>query len=132
MIAFHSRGSTFAYRYSFVSSVWLPSRLQPKHDLQGVGAVTDPNTGLVYLAAGYAGDNRNSMDIYDFETDTMVSNPMSAQALAIFSNRAYYANVWSEKRKSILYFGGYNATLSQISDNNITEFVPATQTWSTL
>ncbi|KAF9948020.1 hypothetical protein BGZ70_002400 [Mortierella alpina] len=94
MITFHSGGATFAYRYSVAKGQWTASTLQVQYGgYQGVGAVTDPNTGLV----------------------------------------AYYTNVWSQKRGSILYFGGYNTTLKPIPNGNVvSEYVPSTQTWSTL
>ncbi|KAF9279520.1 Multiple epidermal growth factor-like domains protein 8 [Mortierella alpina] len=133
MITFHSGGATFAYRYSVAKGQWTPSTLQVQYGgYQGVGAVTDPNTGLVYLAGGYTDGSRNTLNIYNFNTDTIAENPMPA-ASTVFPNRAYYTNVWSQKRGSILYFGGYNTTLKPIPNGNVvSEYVPSTQTWSTL
>ncbi|KAG0249245.1 Multiple epidermal growth factor-like domains protein 8 [Mortierella polycephala] len=127
MITFHS-GATFAYRYSLSSGQWSRSSLQAQYGgYQGVNAVTDPNTGQVYLAGGYQDGTRTKMDVYDFKTDTMtlIDMPPSTDVLP---NRAYYTNVWSQKRNSILYFGGYNATLKPVLENGnvVSEFVPAT------
>ncbi|CAO3566296.1 unnamed protein product [Mortierella alpina] len=133
MITFHSGGATFAYRYSVAKAQWTASTLQVQYGgYQGVGAVTDPNTGLVYLAGGYTDGSRNAMNMYNFNTDTMADAAMPAAA-SVFPNRAYYANVWSQKRGSILYFGGYNTTLKPIPNGNVvSEYVPSTQVWSTL
>ncbi|KAF9987422.1 hypothetical protein BGZ75_000635 [Mortierella antarctica] len=133
MITFHSGGATFAYRYSVAKGQWTPSTLQVQYGAyQGVGAVTDPNTGLVYLAGGYTDGSRNTLNIYNFNTDTIADNAMPASS-TVFPNRAYYANVWCQKRGSILYFGGYNTTLKPIpNDNVVSEYVPSSQTWSTL
>lgn len=98
--------------------------------MQGIGAVTDPNTGLVYMAGGFTG-NRDTMSVYDFKSDT-ITNAFQLP-VDILRSRAYYANVWVKSRKSIFYFGGYNATLDRIaSDNILTEFNPTTNTISTV
>ncbi|KAF9163048.1 hypothetical protein DFQ26_002991 [Actinomortierella ambigua] len=133
MITFHSGTSTtFAYKYSVESDSWSPSMLRVKNpDFQGISAVTDLSTGLVYLAAGYSTPYRDSMDVFDFAIDDIRSTklPPSSQA---FEARAYYTNVWSRSRNSILYFGGYNASLGVVETAVVTEYVPSTQVWSTL
>ncbi|KAF9193883.1 hypothetical protein BGZ49_003236 [Haplosporangium sp. Z 27] len=131
MITFHS-GTPFANLYSVDLDEWTPSQVQAQADLQGVGAVLDNVTGLVYLAGGYSDGTRNSMDTYSFANDAFVQSALPSSATA-FPDRAYYSNVWTSQRKSILYFGGYNSSLSQIPNySSITEFVPSTGTWSTL
>ncbi|KAF9896725.1 hypothetical protein BX616_006873, partial [Lobosporangium transversale] len=131
MITFHSGSAGFAFRYSLITTHWTPSNLRIGNtDRQGVGAVTDPNTGLVYLAGGYTDNTRDIMSVYDFSTDSFTSIPMNT---TIFQSRAYYANVWCSRRKSILYFGGYNATLRPVTtDNVVTEFVPNENSWYTM
>ncbi|KAG0016029.1 hypothetical protein BGZ80_009479, partial [Entomortierella chlamydospora] len=131
MITFHS-GTIFAERYSVDQDTWTPSQLVVNGGgNQGINAVTDPNTGLVYLAGGYSDPYRQSMDTYSFVNDALVQAALPAATTAL-PNRAYYTNIWTSKRNSILYFGGYNSTLGQISSNSITEFVPSTNTWNTL
>ncbi|KAF9978044.1 hypothetical protein BGZ73_003971 [Actinomortierella ambigua] len=133
MITFHSGiSTTFAYKYSVDSDTWSPSSLRVSNpDFQGINAVTDLSTGLVYVAAGYSSPYRDNMDVFDFAIDDIRSSklPPSSQA---FEARAYYTNVWSRFRKSILYFGGYNASLAPVSSAVVTEYVPSTQVWSTL
>lgn len=132
LIAFHLRTS-FAMRYSIATNSWSSSMIKPDYaSIQGVGAVTDPDTGLVYLAAGFTG-LRDTMSVYDFKSDTITTAFRMPAPEVIFRARAYYANVWCKHTKSILYFGGYNVTLDRIaSDNILTEFVPSTNTISNI
>ncbi|GJJ67965.1 hypothetical protein EMPS_00311 [Entomortierella parvispora] len=131
MITFHS-GTTFAYRYSVQSDRWSRSSISVANPgFQGVGAVLDTYDSQVYLTGGYT--NRNEVSVYNFAFDTImdaVTLPPPSVALAA---RAYYGCVWSKTRKSILYFGGYNETLSPIVNSNVvTEYVPLTGQWQTL
>ncbi|KAI7815975.1 hypothetical protein BC939DRAFT_72862 [Gamsiella multidivaricata] len=134
MITFHS-GSTsaFAMRYSVAKNTWSRSSIEPIYGVyQGVGAVTDPSTNLVYLAAGYTGP-RNTMTVYSIEADMISTLDPLPDPLLIFQARAYYGNVWSKKRSSILFFGGYDTTLeTPLAGNVVTEYVPATKVWQTL
>lgn len=134
MATFHSGGTTFAFLYTVATNTWKQSQLTPAYaGFQGVSAVTDPNTGLVYLPGSYTDSSRNSMNVYNFDTDTMVQVALPS-ASSIFPDRAYYSIAWSQKRMSALIFGGYNATLGAIPGgyDTVTEFVPASGTWSNL
>ncbi|KAF8942788.1 hypothetical protein BGZ52_012246, partial [Haplosporangium bisporale] len=124
LATFHVAEGVLSYLYSATTNTWVQSRLKVSHDgLQGVNAVTDPNTGLAYLAAGYMGA-RDTMDVYNFGADSMSSRALPS---TIFQARSYYGNVWSKKRNSILYFGGYTALMQKIPDQNIvTEYVAST------
>lgn len=130
LATFHVAKGVLSYLYSATTNTWVQSRLKVSHgDLQGVNAVTDPNTGLAYLAAGYMAV-RNTMDVYNFGSDSMSSGALPP---TIFQARSYYGNVWSKKRNSILYFGGYTATMQTIPDQNIvTEYVASTYVWQTM
>ncbi|KAG0373510.1 hypothetical protein BGX24_011614 [Mortierella sp. AD032] len=126
-------GPSFAMRYNVATDHWTPSQIKPAQPkLQGVGAVTDPSTGLVYLAAGFTG-NRDGMSVYDFKVDTMNTTFLLPRQNIAFESRAYYANVWSNYRNTVFYFGGYNTTFDRIATNNVlTEFDPITSTMSTV
>ncbi|KAF9395614.1 hypothetical protein CPC16_007666 [Podila verticillata] len=130
LATFHVAEGVLSYLYSATTNTWVQSRLKVSHDgLQGVNAVTDPNTGLAYLAAGYMGA-RDTMDVYNFGADSMSSRALPS---TIFQARSYYGNVWSKKRNSILYFGGYTALMQKIPDQNIvTEYVASTYVWQTM
>jgi len=133
MVTFHS-GTTFAMRYSVATNTWSPSKVNVTYGtFQGVNAVTDPTTGIVYLAAGYT-SARSEMSVYDFAKDSMVSSPDPMPAPAtIFQARTYYQNVFSKRRNSILYFGGYDSAFGGLPTQNVmTEFVPTTGVWRTL
>ncbi|KAF9376631.1 hypothetical protein CPC16_012227 [Podila verticillata] len=132
MATFHTGGTTFAFRYTVATNTWKQSQLTATYaGYQGVSAVTDPNTGLVYLPGSYTDASRNSMNVYNFDSDTMVQVALPS-ASSIFPNRAYYSIAWSQKRMSALIFGGYNATLGSIPGgyDTVTEFVPASGAWA--
>ncbi|KAF9996486.1 Leucine-zipper-like transcriptional regulator 1 [Entomortierella chlamydospora] len=134
MIAFHC-GSVFAMRYDVASNTWTNSSTFEEYGyFQGIGAVTDPSSGLVYLAGGYTTCDRNSMSIYDFDTDSFQPNsPSLPNPATVFAARAYYGNVFSKQRNSILYFGGYNSSLEPIPKHNVvSEYVPTTGYWQSL
>ncbi|KAF9901918.1 hypothetical protein EC991_005566 [Linnemannia zychae] len=133
MIVFHLKAPTNSSRYDVDTGVWSTSNaILPGSDFQGVGAVTDTNTGLVYMAAGYSTRRRDSLDVYNFGPDYVTQSAMPGAADALAA-RAYYGNVWSKYRNSILYFGGYNATNQPIVQGNIvTELVTSSLKWSTL
>ncbi|KAG0227494.1 hypothetical protein BGW42_002930 [Actinomortierella wolfii] len=131
MITFHS-GAKFAYKYSVDTDSWSRSLLRVDHpNFQGVNAVTDPSTGLVYLAAGYSSSNRSNLDVYDFAIDSIRTYELPL-ANEVFEARTYYTNVYSKARSSILYFGGYSASFQTVGNAVISEYVPSTQVWSTL
>lgn len=84
------------------------------------------------MAAGYTTRLRDSLDVYNFAADTATKTYMPGSDTTLPA-RAYYGNVWSKYRKSILYFGGYNYLNQPIVGGNIvTELVTATQTWNIL
>lgn len=133
MIVFHLNAPTNASRYDVTTGVWTPSNAAlPGSDFQGIGAITDSNSGLVYMTAGYTSRLRDSLDVYNFNTDTATQTAMPGPNI-ILPARAYYGNVWSQYRKSILYFGGYNiANKAIVGGNVVTELVTLTQKWNTL
>ncbi|KAG0232139.1 hypothetical protein BGW42_008355 [Actinomortierella wolfii] len=123
MITFHSGTSTtFAYKYSVDTDSWSPSTLRVNNpDWQGISAVTDLSTGLVYLAAGYSSGARDNMDVFDFAIDDIRSTKLPP-GNQVFEARAYYTNVYSKARNSILYFGGYNASLQVVENAVVSEY----------
>ncbi|KAG0274065.1 hypothetical protein BGZ95_010133 [Linnemannia exigua] len=133
MVVFHIEGANSVYKYSVDSGSWTPAPMVFSNSgWQGVGAVTDPASGLVYLAGGYTDNTRGSMDIYNPRTDTATQSALP-NAATTFGSRWYYTNVWCQQRKSILYFGGYNVT-SQPGPptNGVSEFTPSTGAWGTM
>ncbi|KAF9957094.1 hypothetical protein BGZ70_009626 [Mortierella alpina] len=105
MATFHSGGAHFCWLYNTTSNGWSYSDIKvPNPSLQGVFAVTDPTTNLVYLAGGYETKTLDQMLVYRFDTDSTNTYTLP---LSSFVNTLYYRGVWWPQTKSILYFGGY-------------------------
>ncbi|KAF9431622.1 hypothetical protein BGZ76_011920 [Entomortierella beljakovae] len=124
-----SAGSTLSYRYHVSTNSWDQSTVKvPTPNKEGVSAIEDKVSGLVYLAGGYQSDD-TQMYVYNIETDTMTMFPMPSNYM---TDRLHYSGVYLTSRKSILYFGGSPYNSQQQSQNLITEYMPSTGSWSTL
>ncbi|KAF9121280.1 hypothetical protein BGW39_010652 [Mortierella sp. 14UC] len=133
LIVFRSGEPNYIRRYIVASGNWSPSTVNLTYGFrEGVGAVTDPNNGLVYIARGYTDVAERSVDVYNVDRDALSELPLPPATEAL-AQRAYYGNVWCQPRKSILYFGGY-ALETQPAPTSpvITEFSPSNQTWTTM
>ncbi|KAF9125215.1 hypothetical protein BGW39_007560 [Mortierella sp. 14UC] len=106
---------------------------------QGIGAVTDPRTGLIYLAGGYNDDSNLSnnpmflaIDVFDPVSQTVNRTHLSLPP-STFLARLYYGNVWCKARSSILYWGGnaYHYDPS-VKVDMVSEFKVDSQTWSVM
>ncbi|KAF9406416.1 Homocysteine S-methyltransferase 1, partial [Podila epigama] len=109
---------------------------------QGLQAVGNPNDGKIYIRGGYQSDRVDTMDIYDPKTDTLESKPIprprSTNSIfdmssdgggsGVFSSQ-WYAAVWSQKRNSILYFGGRLGTDTTFVPAVLYEYIPLNDTW---
>lgn len=133
LIVFRAGEPNYIRRYIVASGNWSPSKVNLTYGYrEGVGAVTDPNSGLVYIARGYTDINERSVDVYNVDTDNISELPLPP-ATTFLAQRTYYGNVWCQPRRSILYFGGYALeTQPAPISPDITEFVPSNQTWSTM
>ncbi|KAF9154787.1 hypothetical protein BG015_011969 [Linnemannia schmuckeri] len=106
---------------------------------QGIGAVTDPNTGLIYMAGGYNDDSNLgsdptflAMDVFDPVSQTVNRTHLTLPP-STFLSRMYYGNVWCKARSSILYWGGHAYKLPPSTKiDMVSEFKPDTQTWATM
>ncbi|KAK5805634.1 hypothetical protein F5H01DRAFT_383533 [Linnemannia elongata] len=137
MLVFHLPNSNAVYEFRVETGVWVQSNLAfADMKWQGVGAVTDPRTGLVYLATGYTDPGRMTMDILNPSTQNIthsrLPDPFGPAGTVRFEARWFYGNVWCESRKSILYWGGYQPTNKMPTENVVTEFIVDTMTWSNL
>ncbi|KAF9135060.1 Multiple epidermal growth factor-like domains protein 8, partial [Linnemannia schmuckeri] len=107
MIVFRAGEPSYIQRYIVASGTWSPSSVNLTYGYrEGVGAVTDPNTNLVYIARGYTDINERTVDVYNIDQDSMSELPLPP-ATSYLAQRTYYGNVWCQPRKSVLYFGGY-------------------------
>ncbi|GJJ74243.1 hypothetical protein EMPS_06601 [Entomortierella parvispora] len=121
-----------SWLYSVQTNQWSYSKITvAAPNFGGLFPVTDPTTGLVYVAGGYSSNSNltlNQMMIYNFTTDSYTLTSMPANGLI---DNFQYQGVWWPKGNSILYYGGY-VTGGTLNAAQITQFVPSTNAWSTL
>ncbi|KAG9320902.1 hypothetical protein KVV02_008686 [Mortierella alpina] len=130
MATFHSGGAHFCWLYNTTSNSWGYSSIKvPNPSLQGIFAVTDPTTNLVYLAGGYEAKTLDQMLVYRFDTDSTNTYKLPPSS---FVNSLYYRGVWWPQTKSILYFGGYIYPSVNNVSSALTQFTPSTGTWTTV
>lgn len=121
----------FANVYDCLSNTWKPSSIRaPKPDREGLRAVLDPRTNLVYMAGGYEdNDNLDQMYVYHWDTDQLTRKPMIMSAV---TRTNYYKAVWWSTKSSILYFGGYTMPGQGFVKPDINVYNPDTDFWSSL
>ncbi|KAF9154077.1 hypothetical protein BG015_001899 [Linnemannia schmuckeri] len=111
--------------YNVASGSWAqvlptpPTTLFKGNDLQ---AATDPTTGMVYIP-GAAG-TYNSMSVYSFSSGMA---PSVAIPSTLVAAAGYYTFVWSQVRKTFIYYGGNAAT-----PNPFFEFSPSAGKWTSM
>ncbi|KAG0050476.1 Multiple epidermal growth factor-like domains protein 8 [Gryganskiella cystojenkinii] len=122
-----SSSSPLSYRYNIYGNNWDQSNVKVQYpSKEGITAIEDPTSGLVYMAGGYQSDD-SQMYVYNIATDMMTMFPMPNNYMA---DRSFYEGVYVKNRRSILYFGGVPNN-GQSSQNLISEFVPSSGMWST-
>ncbi|KAF9567711.1 hypothetical protein EC968_003170 [Mortierella alpina] len=120
--------SYLSNRYHIATNSWEQSAVKVQNPTkEGVQAVEDEVSGLVYLAGGFQNDE-SQMYVYNVDYDSISMFPMPSNYM---EDRKDYAAVYLKSRKSILYFGGSTST-GQISADLVTEFIPSTGSWTTL
>ncbi|KAF9101939.1 hypothetical protein BGX27_011273, partial [Mortierella sp. AM989] len=92
----------------------------------GFRAVTDPNSGLMYIPAG-ANQGLNMME-YDPVSGTgrNLSIPMAFNAAV-----THYAAAWSSQRNSVLMYGGYYQQNDSITFSTLFQYTPSSSRWNT-
>ncbi|KAF9125217.1 hypothetical protein BGW39_007562 [Mortierella sp. 14UC] len=126
---FRIPGSSPAYQFSVETGNWLPASAAFKSPTgEGIAAVTDPNTDLVYIAGGYSDDAHTLLDVWNWKTGQITNSLLPSPTVA-FADRSYYTGVWCKSRQSILYWGGYSGSATR--NNVLTELKPPGE-WSTL
>ncbi|KAF8932933.1 kelch domain-containing protein 1 [Haplosporangium gracile] len=139
MFVFHLKNMGAPMQYSVETNTWTITNLTFDYmNQQGINVVTDPRTGLMYLPGGYSSRDNTARTFTQMETIDpitlsvrLTSLPTSIEAFPV---RWYYGNVWSEKRKAILYFGGndINPSSPQNVENIVTQFWPDTMNYNSL
>ncbi|KAG0057823.1 hypothetical protein BGZ83_000010 [Gryganskiella cystojenkinii] len=141
MVTFHSGGPTFGRRYSVLQDRWLPSAIAIENDFQGVGAVLDPDSGIVYITGGYT--TRDMMSIYDFATDSIREAGMLPAPEFTLRARSYYGHTTTgfapamradlcmaindDGTKIVIFGGTLSSNLSYANDIFIIDLL--TMTW---
>ncbi|KAF9934331.1 hypothetical protein FBU30_002470 [Linnemannia zychae] len=120
--------------YDFDSGTWknIPTPIPGNYTgLEGHAAVSDPDTGLVYLVGGfYNSTTENYLTVFDPKTATVVSTQSATDA----NNKTDVAAVWSSRRKTVLTFGGSRAVneVSGLDLTNLQEYDPSSSIWKTM
>ncbi|KAF9952847.1 hypothetical protein BGZ72_005879 [Mortierella alpina] len=90
-------------------------------------AVTDPNTGDVYVPSGM--NNGTEMAVYHPNNGTFTSVAM-ASPMVMTNAVAYYSVVWSTQRNSMILYGGFYYFDDTEGNPYLIEFNPRTAAWS--
>ncbi|KAH7034411.1 hypothetical protein BKA57DRAFT_497045 [Linnemannia elongata] len=122
LYAFHISSTTTSssvQQYTIKTGRWTVVDYSPFYgSIDGPGAVTDPSTGIIYCAGGCATGGQGKMQQWNPVMPTVLTtgalplprSPLPASgSVGIFQTRSYYANVWCEAAKGVLYFGGYGS-----------------------
>ncbi|KAG0380416.1 Leucine-zipper-like transcriptional regulator 1 [Mortierella sp. AD032] len=120
--------------YDINSAAWTPlSGVKSQYPaLEGHAAISDPNTGLIYLLGGYNGTTAanfiyNSLAVFDPKSRMMVSQQSGTAANSLTDVGA----VWLPGRNTILTFGGSRAPPAGTNavGNDVMEYDVASKTW---
>ncbi|KAF9403008.1 hypothetical protein BGX21_007617 [Mortierella sp. AD011] len=90
-------------------------------------AITDPNTGLIYIPSG--SNNNTAMAAYNPATNLTESLP-TPMASTSGSTLYSYGATWSTLRGSILLYGGDSQ--NNTGNPQLVEYVPGASTWNVL
>ncbi|KAF8975439.1 hypothetical protein BGZ46_009122 [Entomortierella lignicola] len=116
--------------YDITGSSWstIPMPAIATQKMNGLCAVTDPGTGLVYIPAGA----NQGLNMMQYNPATVGSQTLSIPTQ--FGNKSvtHYSAAWSTVRNSILMHGGFYQLNSNISSPNLYEYSMSTSTWTLL
>ncbi|KAF9976430.1 hypothetical protein BGZ65_007849 [Modicella reniformis] len=125
--------ASFFSSYDVNAGAWQAwsSVKNPFTYLEGHAAVSDPNTGLIYIIGGNGNSTYNQLTVYDPKSKTTVSQASATAATSLTDAGA----VWLSERNTILTFGGSRAqpaAVEGLGDENLMEFDPSSKTWKTM
>jgi hypothetical protein len=107
--------------YSVGNASWTSATITDSLSGNGVQAVTDPTTGLVYFPGGGPA-NYSAMMVYNPTTGMITDAPSS---YPIVNGTPYYSFTWNSQRNKFIYFTGKADAI-----NPFYEFTPSTGQWS--
>ncbi|KAF9922835.1 hypothetical protein FBU30_007023 [Linnemannia zychae] len=111
LYVFHIPDSSSPFQWDSATDTWT-ELVDVKFDnatWQGIGAVTDPGTGLIYFAGGYNDDSNLSNDLTDLAVDIFdpVVNSLNRTHFKLhegtFLAKLYYGNVWRVSGEPRIY-----------------------------
>ncbi|KAF9986824.1 hypothetical protein BGZ75_001371 [Mortierella antarctica] len=109
------------HKFRIDNGTWSQDPSYPSFTAKGgLGAATDPETGLIYVINGFSTNGSSSMLQYNLDTRTSYPLPMHP-ALVTLSDAAV---VWSKVRKSMLVHGGWGYSYPPSLLQGLYEFVP--------
>ncbi|KAG0285309.1 hypothetical protein BGZ97_007856 [Linnemannia gamsii] len=130
IFTFNVLNTNSAWVYNVQNNTWRESKTLTFETAgySGITAVTDPNTGLIFLAGGYEDPNaywpyRRFMDVVDPITQTFRTVDLP-DPLKFFTYRSYYGN---EDGTIIAIYGG---DLNEITVGELWTLNLVTSTWS--
>ncbi|KAF9438387.1 hypothetical protein BGZ76_008298 [Entomortierella beljakovae] len=131
-----SLAPSFFNTYDISSNAWSAgSTKSPYPNLEGHAAVSDPNTGLIYIMGGYGTNNNNNtiyndMTVYDPKSNSVVSSSDTNGGGSLTDIGA----VWASTRNTILTFGGSRANSDPkgLGSGDLNEYDPSTKEWNTM
>ncbi|KAK3835622.1 MAG: hypothetical protein J3R72DRAFT_451271 [Linnemannia gamsii] len=117
--------------YDFSTATWTNDSSFTAGTLMGGAKYPmdlDLTTGLIYIPS--RANNGTAMMVYNHETRTSSIVPMYPSVVLPFRVNSF-TFVWSQLRKSFLFFGGYNSIEGSITFNNyMIEYQPTTYSWT--
>ncbi|KAG0210470.1 hypothetical protein BGX28_009280 [Mortierella sp. GBA30] len=119
-----ANNSLIINKYNIPNGIWASSQTVIPVDeyRQGVRPVVDTNTGLIYMNAW------SNMDVLNSASLTVTLKPMPPNT---FTSRLFSGAAYSKLRRSILYYGGLNGSISFDPESTyVTEYTIGTNTWS--
>ncbi|KAF9904601.1 hypothetical protein BX616_001242 [Lobosporangium transversale] len=129
LIAFYGH---MVFKYHFANETWsAPMKPSLNFTILSQQAVTDPNSGLVYVpgpvGSDYISFAAGDMLVYNPETGVCQAIPMPTEHSS--GRFEHFAAAWSEKRNSLLIHGGWLGSTTKTAIDILIEYNPATSAW---
>ncbi|KAF9174152.1 hypothetical protein BGX21_007616 [Mortierella sp. AD011] len=115
--------------YNIAAGTWstTPKPSSATINQNGLRAVTDPNTGLVYIPAGA----NNGTSTMEFNPSTGIGQQLPIPS-AFNGSVTHYSAAWTSQRTSVLMYGGFYQLSSSITVHNIYQYSPSSSSWSSI
>ncbi|KAF9116239.1 hypothetical protein BGX27_004090 [Mortierella sp. AM989] len=117
--------------YNITDNSWSAPKLglvsNVTQGLNGLAAVADPNSGLIYIPGG----GNEGQNMLEYDPSSGSSRLLAMPAEYVGKVVRFFTAVWSTQRNSIILYGGfYNASGVDIAFSTLYEYQPSAATWS--